>query len=828
MAGIVWARFALVPETFCWILIIVLATRLLIGLRRPNGVFGKYLILPLFFLIGGVHTTPFLSPPSSPAHIYNQIEAPQEVVITGTLLEAIEKRSDKSRLVVETEQVWLANATFPGNGKVLLTMLGSPSEAISPGDKIIAKAKLDIPRGFGVPGVFNYASYLANKNIWITGWLSSPYLLRRIHEIPPPNFSTKIRFLPERLRQKIGIVIDETLPPSTAGIYKAILIGDRFGIPPETTEAYKTAGNIHLLAISGLHVGLLAFFLCAGFAWLLKHSETILLRWPVWKTSALLSILPLAMYALIAGFQTPVFRAVIMTYIFMGAIVWDRRDSILNNLALAALILLTINPADLFTVSFQLSFAAVGSIAVIFPRIAALWHVDRQRLETKSSTPRSYFEKVKAFCLTSIFISCAASLGTAPLLAYHFNRVSLLSPVSTLLVEPFLCFWSLILGLVACLLIPAPVIAQGLLHAGGWGIQGANFITKLLAGLPFASVWIPTPSPYEIIVYYIFLLAIFFCLARKGLVKAVVEKIKSHQVGALCSAVIVLFFLFILWPGAKNRSPRSVISVLDVGQGLATVVELPDDQVFIIDGGKQQAGETSRFNVGRDVIAPFLWSKKISKITAIVVSHPDADHANGIPFLMEHFHPDVIWANDAAENVWKLKQIRELAEELAIPLKIPLEGEEMYSKKRISLRTISSMHRNDAGDKEGWKDAHEGKAGNNQSLVVKLAVGDAVCLFPGDIEEGAERRLIEKGADLHADILIAPHHGSKTSSSEGFIRKVAADYVVVSAGHGQLGTFPSVEIVRKYKQLGSAVLTTAISGSIFFIIEDGIKVETFY
>ncbi len=829
MAGITWARVALIPSSFCWILIIILATRLLIGLRRPTGIFGKYLILPLFFLLGGVHTTPFLSPPDNPQHIYNLIEAPREVVITGTLTKAPERRSDKSRFLVETEQLRLKNATLPISGKVLLAMPGSPPNEIKPGDKIIAKTRLSRPRNHGVPGAFDYASYLANQKIWVTGWLSSPYFLRKIHDLQPASPPTKIRSFPEKIRQNIGLFIDEILPASTAGIYKAILIGDRAGIPPEITENYKAAGNIHLLAISGLHIGLLALFLSVAIAWLLRHSETMLLRWSVWKTTALISIPPLAIYALIAGFHTPVLRAIIMTYIFMGAIIWNRQGSIFNNLALAALILLTINPSDLFTVSFQLSFAAVGSIALILPQISALFQINNKDTKSTDKTKQAAPNKVKAFCLASILISFAASLGTAPLLAYHFNRISLISPISTLLIEPLLCFWSLILGLFACLFIPIPIIATGLFQAGGMGIQAANSITQLLAKLPFAFVWLPTPSIAVILAYYLFLLLFFSLLLKKELLISFFKGKKVHQIAATFLAIIILGLLSFFWPDKKQNSDQSTISILDVGQGLAIVVELPNDKIFVIDGGKKQAGPTNRFNVGRDLIAPFLWDKKIDKITGIIISHPDSDHANGIPFLIDHFAPEAIWTNSAAMHAPRLKQTREIAQNHGIPVIVPAKDEEIYAEEQISLRVIGNLHRDDKTQGKEREVEKKDDDGNNKSLIIKLTIGSTTCLFPGDIEKKAEQQLIEAGEELKANILIAPHHGSKTSSSDEFIRAVSADYVVISAGaRQQEPTFPSAERMQEYRNSGSTILTTAISGSIFFRIKEKMEVSTFY
>ncbi len=839
MGGITWAKFAQVPDSFCWILIIVLATRILIGLRRSISPFGKYLILPLFFLLGGVHTTPFLQPPVNPQHIYNQLEERQEAVVTGTLLSAPEIGLEKSRLLLDAEHLQLKNHALPVSGRIRLSMPGTPPPGIIPGDKVMARAKLSRPRSYGVPGAFDYQTFLTYQSIWANGWIYSPFLISEVHEIKKIPFYKKLPFFAEQIRQKIGNFLQTSLPPTTSSIYKAILIGDRSGISPEIIENYKTTGSIHLLAISGMHMGLIALTLGFIITWLLKRSERILLKWPVVKSAAIISLLPLAFYAFIAGLNTPVFRALIMLYIFIGALLFNRQWSILNNIAIAALILLALNPTELFTVSFQLSFTAVCAIAIIYPRLSDFLNLDAISTNNKSQpVKQSLSQKTFKFALAGLTLSTAATLGTAPLLAFHFNRISLLSPITTLLIEPFLCLWSLIIGLVGCILLPFPAIANPIFQIGSWGITVSNYITAALAKLPMASIWLATPTFSAIILYYITLITVFSYLQKSQWPFSKKQPAQLKQVRPAKKGITLLIFsiitisLVLHFQKETNTPEQATISVLDVGQGLATVLEFPSGKTFIIDGGKSHAGRTSNFNVGQDLIAPFLWKKRISNLDGIIISHPHADHYNGIKFLTKHFKPKVIWVNLAKTQNPSLAEYNNLltqAESLGIPIKIPTKDQVIFKEDNFSIQSIANLHRGHIDKLEGSAARKRDAMGNNKSLVIKLVAGNRTILFPGDIEREAENVIIADQTEIMADVLIAPHHGSITSSTNEFIKKVGGKQVIISAGANKWGKFPSMEVLENYYKAGYKILTTGKSGTIS-IETDGedLQIKTFY
>jgi competence protein ComEC len=234
-------------------------------------------------------------------------------------------------------------------------------------------------------------------------------------------------------------------------------------------------------------------------------------------------------YALIAGFNIPVLRALLMTIVFILAILFDRPGNLINHILLAALLILIWQPGAIFTASFQLSFSAVIAIALIYPLLYRFLfpetHTTPSRCVkpgSKVKTPQSSIihkipETFLKWVLAGVALTAAAMLGTFPLLLFHFNRFSLVAPFTNLLVEPLICFWSLIIGLIASLCIPLfPALAKVLFATGSVGLIVAERICAFFSSLSYASLWLPTPSPVEIILTYLFLLSSVLALHMTG------------------------------------------------------------------------------------------------------------------------------------------------------------------------------------------------------------------------------------------------------------------------------------------------------------------------
>ena len=799
-AGIVWARLALVPVVLCWYVVTVLALWLMATHRRFQRL-NPCLLLVFFLVIGGVHATLELQPPASVTDISHLARERREVSLVGILARSPEIGPERTTLLMELQEILDGQGqTTMAEGLIQLAMPAPPPEHLIPGDLFIIRASIGPVPSYGVPGAFDYQEYLALQGIRASGWIRSQALIMEVHRLAGPTWAEKIRYLPESIRYRLSRFLAATLPPHQVGVYQAILLSGLANLSPKAMEDFKASGSFHILSISGLHMALVSVCFTLFFSWALKRSEWVLLHLPVTKVSALLSLIPLTLYALIAGFNPPVVRSLIMVGVFVFALLADRQWSIFNNIAIAAFLLLAVNPELLFTASFQLTFVAVASIALFAPAIAKI--VDQTSTSELSFSIRVWLW-LKKWALASLLVSVAASVGTAPILAYQFNRISLVSPLSTLLIEPFLCLWSLMLGLTACLLVGLPMLAKPLLGLGGIGIDISLAIADRCARIPWSSVWVPTPRLTSIVAWYgvMFLVAYFGKLSRRAIVAG----------GMVCAVLVAIPLL----PAGPNRQ-ETTLTVLDVGQGSAIVIEMPNREVILVDGGRKQAPSAAGMDVGENLIAPFLWHKGISRLSMIVCTHPDDDHYNGIPFILRQFKPKIIWVNGFDSEEKGYLQMLDLAKKLEIEVKVPVAGIVLSQSEGATLTALTGGQTESITKAEGAEKKIE-LSRNDRSLVLRFTHGQTSFLLPSDIERGTENFLQGSLKDhLKADILVAPHHGSATSSSEGFLEAVSPRYVAISAGQNQAGHFPAPETMSRYKKLGLVTFNTAEQGSLFF------------
>jgi competence protein ComEC len=763
--------------------------------RQPHA--ALVLLLPFVASLGFIHGILANREPPSPDHILHLVGQEQEAVLLCTLDRLPGFNGENSTLVVSARSLRLKeNAEFAAaSGLVQLKLKAPWPKELMPGDQLVIRARLDRPHTFDNPGSFDYPAFLARQDIWINGRISSPLHIYRLQQ--QPTLQHQARYLPERVRTRISSFIELAAAPEISSVYKALLIGDASGINQEILEAFKGSGLMHILSISGAHLSILASFLFFTLYWLLRRSEYLILRYPVKKIAAGLCLVPLAIYTLLAGANTPVVRSMIMVTVFMAALCADKRKSLFISLALAALLILIWDPNSLFTASFQLSFMAVASIAVVAPLIARLAVTERK----EESLGKRLGHRLLHFTLAAITVSMAATIGTAPLLLAYFNRLSVVAPAANLLVEPLICLWSLTLGFIACpLIFIMPAAAALLLHLGSTGLIFALKMAAFFNNLPFSTLWLPTPTPTLIVLYYAAILI--------GLSGILVSK-TARILGAGSLALILFLFLFPPAELLKGRIATSEITFLDVGQGSATFLQLPSGRRVLIDGGGGMTSPT--FNVGEDIIAPFLWQRGIKQLDAIIVTHGDADHYNGIPFLLQRFRPKVLWVNDRTghENAWR--QMLALADRLHIEIRIPRPGEQL-----IRGGAAEIVQLGDSGESGGARS-------NDHSLVLRFAHNNLSCLFAGDIGSNMESQLVENDIPLQSNLLLSPHHGSSTSNSELFLKAVNPKTIVVSAGRFRPDNFPAPEVRRRCNELGIKMLITAEQGAITVTNEEVIS-----
>ena len=797
-------------------------------------ILSRLLLGFLFFQLGILqHIQSQSNPPADSHHIYNLIHNKQTATIKGVIEQyptVINIDHDlHTRLLVNVKALYKAADRSPrikklgkASGLVLLTLDGLLPEDLIPGDLVLVKTDLSRVHTYSTPGSFNYKKHLAYQSIFIKGWVQSPHHLIKLHLYTissSASFFTMLPYLPERIRKHIADFLDKTLSQPARGLYKAILIGDRNDLPVSVVNNFTAAGCLHILAISGMHMGLLAFMSIEITFWALKRSTWLLLHAPALKIAVAITFLPLFFYALIAGFNIPVLRALLMTTVFILAILFDRPGNLANHILLAALLILSWKPWAIFTATFQLSFSAVCAIGLIYPIFNRLLF---QKFQTFFPTPATttvadvyspvaMIQKISViflkWLLAGFALTAFAMLGTFPLLLFHFNRFSLAAPLSNLLAEPLICFWSLVIGLTASLCLPLfPALAKILFTAGAFGLIAAERICAFFSALPYSSVWLPTPSPIEIFIFYLFLLSAVMTLQ-------IANRPRQNFI------ILVFSFLFFssaahaITAFAKKSTGAASVTFLDVGHGSATFLQLPQSKNILIDGG---GNESDRFNIGERVIGPFLWKKKISRLDAVVITHPHADHYNGLSFILARFRPRVLWINGSPENDKEYSELLDLAYQLGIITRIAEPGDVLLQSGTTRLVCLHSGPAPGSALNSGQVEFYNT---NDLSMVLRLETNTRSFLFPADISAQMAEMLIKNERPLKADVLMAPHHGSSSSMSLKFIQTVAPEFIAISAGRNSPFNLPAKSFYDLHEK-GIRVLSTSRDGTITFTIKN--------
>jgi len=724
--------------------LLFLAT-LIFSRRRQQ--LALFLSLPLFFLAGYLHLLQQLDLPKTGEQLAALLEEQSQVTVVGTLASMIEESTVQteqgeeiiSRFELEAEEVLLRHTWQSVRGRVRLTMQGR-ADGLLPGMSLMILAKLGEAGSFNTPGSFDYQGHLAAKDIYVSGWVGGREDMLVLNDQTKTSLH-RLRSLPEQVRQEAGLFIRQHLSPEVAGVYQALLIGSQAAVSAQIQEQFKVTGTTHILSISGLHISLLALMVSALLNKLLRRSHWLLLHAHV-PTLALLGTLPLLLlYSLIAGMNTPVLRSLIMAAALLGAVILRRRHDMLHLLAAAALLVLILHPLALFTASFQLSFSAVAALVLFLPQIMLPATADGS--------------KRVAYLRSALLASLAATVGTLPLVLLHFHRFSLIGPLTNLLLEPLLCFWALPWGLAAipCLFV-WPQLASVLLKIGSLGIWAGLHGNALASALPWASIWTISPTVAEILFYGLLLL---------------LWSLKFRKMAVAGAALLALHFTWGIWFPAQPG--RSNVAVLDVGQGSSVFLQLPDGSRILVDGGS--GSKESSLNIGEQVIAPYLWSQRIWRLDQAVISHPHNDHFSGMDFILAHFKPRLLWINGDAHREGKYQQILDQAVGQGMQVLIPERGRRLAQGRDFEL-TVVGMTGLPVRSEEV----------NDAALVLRYQHGRRAFLLPGDIGKQSEDILLRQGADVAADVLLAGHHGSRTSTGPDFLAAVQPKLIVVSAGRG--------------------------------------------
>lgn len=618
------------------------------------------------------------------------------------------------------------------SGRLRLTAYGREPPALTDGQQVAVLARLHHVTGFRNPAGFDYVARLRREGVLVTGSARA----ERIVPLDDPGPSW-----PVRVRRQAREVMARALPPASAALLGGLLLGDRSNLPPEIDEAFRRAGVYHVLAVSGFNVALVA-----GSAWAM-----LALARAGHRTAAAGAITAVIAFALVVGSEPSVARAAVMGVLVLAGLLLDRDASVLNSLALAALAILAARPGDLLDPGFQLSFAATAGI-VLAPR------------------PRGLVPGALA-------VSVAAQLAVLPIGLVHFNQLSTIGPLANLAVVP-LAAVATILGLVAVtlsFLIDAGAVV--LLNTVWPLLLALRGVVALATIIPGALLHLPAPHGSAIVAYG---LALGLGLVGWRLRSASAQW--ARWAGGAAAVLLAVSAAVALWPILRPADGRLRITVLDVGQGDAIVVQAPDGRVMLVDAGP---GGPLRLDTGERVVAPFLWNRGILRLAAAVTTHDDQDHAGGMGAIRRRF---------AITDDWPA----------GVPPRVPrwIGG--------VSVQVLEGAR------PAGARSVGAGRRGNDDALVLRIDHGLASFLLASDLTAAAERELVASGAPLGALVLKVAHHGSRRESTPEFLAQVRPAFAVISVGPRNPYGHPAPETLARLAAVGARIYRTDRDGAVLF------------
>lgn len=716
------------------------------------------------------------------------------------------------------------------------------------GSRIRAAAVLDRGERFLNPGVTRSGELLDQQGIDATGLVKSPLLIEKVGD--------ESRYDPLSIvfamRNLMIMRMRETFSASTAGVIIASLLGDKYFLDRRTAEVFRDGGTFHVLVISGLHItfiGGLAVIVIGLFT----RSRT---RQFVAATAFLW------LFTFAVGAEVPVVRASLMFTMLLLSRAIYRTSSSVNVLAACALILLVWRPHDLFSPSFQLTFASVAAIVgAAFPLIEKLreigswipthsspfppnvptwlrrtcetlywndsiWSIESKRQIWSAALFKSpYFkrftgwpQRLAGYAFEGILVSIIVQTWLLPFLVVYFHRVALSSAILNLWVGPILAIESF-----AALFSVLLSLASGTLAAPF--VSFTELLNWLLVGVPRGflnnfgrSIRLPayTGAPSSIYALYLVpvLLLSYAALAWQPF-SISKRKFGVRACGFLFVSAIALAAVIVLHPfTAPKPDGRLTVSFLDVGQGDAALVVFPNGETMLVDGGgnlrfrddEQEDGEAIDLEpdlprIGEMVVSEFLWEKGYSRIDRLLATHADADHIQGLSDVASNFSIGSVLAGQHPDGDPEFAELENVIKRRGIAKLLIGVGDRFV----IGGAMVEVLHP---------KKTSPAVSDNNSSVVLKITFGTRSFLLTGDIEKEAEGELITNPGLLAVDVVKVPHHGSKTSSTTAFVAATDAKYAVISVGRRSQFGHPHTEVVERWQASGAKVLKTGERGTI--------------
>jgi competence protein ComEC len=882
-AGILGARFLSISPRPLLILGALTSILALVALLR-SWLVAATLFLAASFLLAGACL--MMLGKSRPGHGYvkelieqGTIADGEPVELTGVLERSPESAPASMYLTVRVERLSARSFESSTSGVVLLFAPIHERTAAEEyqglelryGARIRVMTALSRADDFRNPGGSSFSEYLDRKGYDATGFVKSPLLIERLDD---ERVFLPLAWLFEWRRQ-LESLINLHFTSETAGVLNASLLGNRYYLSGRTAERFREGGTFHVLVISGWHISVIG-----GIAFLIARRLT-----KKRGRQFLLSTTALWCYALAVGAEVSVIRAALMFSIITFAPVVGRQGASLNSLGAAAIVLLVWRPNDLFDPSFQLTFMSVLAILVFaWPVVDRMSRIGSWRPNLETPYPPSASPWFRSFCellywrerewvreaarlnygfkpfktpmatvleryhiqpllrwaFASLIVTLAVQLTLLPLLIVYFHRVSVSSLVLNIGV-------SLMMALLAVTSIVGMMVAQlssalampllNLSEALNWLMVHS---VDPFSRFGIASFRLPAYSGGKAavyVLYYVPVVVLAVLLFQWNPLSRPENLSKSRRSFGIARgaavALTILLAVSISHPLSATPPDGNLrIDFLDVGQGDSALVTAPDGTTLLVDGGgrpnffasnrrsedqEEDLFERDTRGVGESVVSEYLWWRGLDRVDYILATHADADHIAGLNDVARNFEVGAALVVRTPSDDPEFAKFSESLRQRTIPLNVIGAGDVLY------LGGIeATVH---------WPlltTEASAPSENNQSLVLQLRFGDRAVLMTGDVEKESEASIVGSKLDLRSDVVKVPHHGSRTSSTDGFVAATRPAFAIFSVGRRSIFGHPHPEVVERWKANGAEVLTTGKSGMVT-VTTDGrdLRVQSF-
>lgn len=640
------------------------------------------------------------------------------------------------------------------NKKFIVYINKKNKKLLEYGDLIEIKGEYSAPEVARNYKGFDYSQYLKTLNIYGTIKVEESKIINK-NQLSPILISIN------NIKEKMIDNANRNMPKRTANLLLGILIGERDNIQEDIIESFRTANLSHILAVSGAHTS----YIILGITYLISKSKT-----PK-RIGYIITIINLLIFIIITGASYSVVRACIMAIVVIGAKICYRKENFFTSICISLIIILIQNPFAINDIGLKLSFMGTAGI-VIF---------------NKSITNFFIKLKIKQKIAEALSVTFSAQLMIMPITILNFNTISLTFFISNILASPLLgiiIIFGFISIFISSILNPISKILFLILHIF---LELLILVSKVTEKIPGSSILVKTPNILFAIVYYILILFFnyFFVIKQnptRRFHKKIIKIITIKNIKNAFKVIAVVFLIMLLLTRIVRIINATLkIYFIDVGQGDSTLIVTPKNKKILIDGGE---GKTN-------VLFQYLLDRRINKIDYIIISHFDSDHCNGLIEIIEKMRVENIVMSKQSKESEEYKKILEIIKQKNIKVSSVKAEDKIIIEKNLYTKILNPA------EKFEFQDL------NNNAIVAKLVYKNFSMLFTGDIEKAEENLAKKYKNELKSTILKVAHHGSKTSTSEEFLKYVEPQIALIGVGENNKFGHPNQITIEKLKDIRS-------------------------